>query len=235
MDESKLARKERIVSLYSGGGLGLLLGVIMGLSVSPVVATVLGALATLLGSLLGLQGGEPPTAETPEVALKALSRRNVSGLRLGSFGFACVAGIFLGLFIRSNEVLSVDTKKLVTSFEDAGYDKKSALDLAAFQKLGLVPAGRQVQYTETQKALQGNLYEGLAKIDFCGDVSMKKFGNDVNEVLKAYRRQDNEQLKRLADELAALQSSEERKNLVVALENVLCNYNKAVPDNSATR
>jgi len=228
VDENSALGRERFVAVFSGLGLGLLLGVIMGMSVSPVVATVLGALTTLLGAMLGLQGDAAAAEATDESALKAIKRRSMSGLRLGSFGVACVAGIFIGLFMRSNEVLAVSIKDLVNQYEAAGYDKGRALELAAYQKLGLVPEGRQVQLSDTQKAQSGSLFTGLAKINFCRDVSMERFGGDLSEVLKAYRRQNNDKLTRLADQIEAMTGVEQKKAFMTALEEVLCDYHNEI-------
>ena len=45
-----------LAQLVSGGGLGLLVGFLLGLSVSQVVGGVVAALAALLGGFLGLSG-----------------------------------------------------------------------------------------------------------------------------------------------------------------------------------
>ena len=76
------------VDVFSGSGLGLLLGVIMGMAHTPVVATVVGAITSLLAVFLGLEGSGSKLAEITKVRL--------NGVRIGSFALATVAGLFLG-------------------------------------------------------------------------------------------------------------------------------------------
>jgi hypothetical protein len=46
------------IDVFSGVGLGLLLGIVVALSITPVVSIVVGSLASLLAVFLGLEGGE---------------------------------------------------------------------------------------------------------------------------------------------------------------------------------
>jgi hypothetical protein len=83
--------------LFAGVGLGLLVGVLVGLSSSPVVSVVLGALAagmvTLLGFARSSKDGDSSYAEG-------------SVIRLGGFGVACAAAVLLGVAIRTHSWLS---------------------------------------------------------------------------------------------------------------------------------
>lgn len=74
---------DRFWQAVGGAGLGLVTGTLVGLSSSPVVATVVGALSAALGAFLGLR--------SPEAVSTG------SDIRLGAFGICCVASIFLGL------------------------------------------------------------------------------------------------------------------------------------------
>ena len=76
--------------------MGLLVGIIVGISVSPVVKVVLSALAALLAAFLGVQDSKK--AEGTENV--DYSKNILTGLRAGSFGISCVAGILLGIFLR---------------------------------------------------------------------------------------------------------------------------------------
>src|ERR1700744_6070560 len=81
--------------LFAGVGLGLLVGVLVGLSSSPVVSVVVGALAagmvTLLGFARSSKDGDSSYAEG-------------SVIRLGGFGVACAAAVLLGVAIRTHSL-----------------------------------------------------------------------------------------------------------------------------------
>ncbi len=203
--------------IFSGTGIGLLVGIIVGMSVSPVVSVILGALASMLAAFLGLQGGGDPATEGE----KALMRIRVNGIRIGSFGFACVAGILFGLFIRSHEVLSIPVETQVAKWTSAGYPEPEARQIVAFQKLGIKPQGRDIMISETQKAHSSSLFSNLTEIDLCNEISMERFGNDPEKTLRAYRRQDNEKLTAFADAVEKL-PAENQAQILKAMEEVLC-------------
>lgn len=203
--------------VFSGLGIGLLVGIIVGLSVSPVVSIILGSLAALLAAFMGLQDGGAAEPANPNF----LSRLNMSGLRMGSFGFACVAGILFGLFIRSHDLLSIPVERQVEKWTKAGYKVEEARQFVAFQKLGVKPAAKEIIAGNIQKAGSSNLYAGLSQIDLCYEISLARYGDDASEVLKAYRRQENEKLTRLADQIERL-PGDEQKHVLKAVEEVLC-------------
>lgn len=76
--------------MFSGAGLRLLLGALLGLAVTPIVAGVVGAITALLAIFLGLDGRVTP-----------LRLPAVNALRIGAFGFATVAGLVLVLYLGS--------------------------------------------------------------------------------------------------------------------------------------
>lgn len=93
--------------IFSSIGIGLLVGLLLGLSTSPVVGLVVGAVTALLSSLLVATpaivgtGGE----EKGKIRLPAADLR-LAGYRAGTFGLVCVIGVFLGIYMRTHNVLS---------------------------------------------------------------------------------------------------------------------------------
>ena len=87
-----------ITALFNGAGVGLLLGVLLGLAISPVVSGIIGTLSGLLAVLLGIN----------EKYISPLK-----GVRIGAFGFFCVAGIFTGMYIRTNNGLLPSRTKMM--------------------------------------------------------------------------------------------------------------------------
>ena len=107
--------------------MGLLVGILVGLSSSPVVSIVIGALATgmitLLGFVPGGKGGEAAYA-------------GGSTVRLGSFGFACTVAVLLGLGIRTYNWASPSIAEQIQKVEQAGYTPDEARRWVAYRNIG---------------------------------------------------------------------------------------------------
>jgi hypothetical protein len=209
-------------------GIGLLVGVLVGMTVSAVVAALLGTLGSLLAVLLGLQDG----GAADGAADGALARFRVNGLRIGAFGFACVAGLFAGVYVRAHDVFAVPVKAQVKAWTEAGFEEKEAQQLVVFHKLGITPEGKQIAAGDAQKAASSSLFGTFSDIDLCSKVSMQRLGNDAPEVLRAYRQLDqgNETDTRtpLYRALGALAQrveqlpAESQRDVLQSIEGVLC-------------
>jgi hypothetical protein len=116
-----------IGQLFAGTGLGLLVGVLVGLSSSPVVSVVVGALAagmvTLLGFVRSAKEDQPSYTEG-------------SVVRLGSFGVACAGAVILGLFIRTHNWVSPSIAEQVSEVQKAGYSGEEARRWVAYKNIG---------------------------------------------------------------------------------------------------
>ncbi|RMD97569.1 MAG: hypothetical protein D6814_09235 [Calditrichaeota bacterium] len=196
--------------------MGLLVGLIVGMSVSPVVSVILGALAALLAAFLGLQPGSPEATST-------FSRLQQNGLKAGSFGFACVAGIVLGLFIRTNDVFSPPLTRQLNDWKKAGYSEDYARELIVFRKIGIKPNSKDIQITDIQKGQTNALFSGKSQTDLCFELSPDRYGNEVDKILSAYRNQELPALTRLADRIEAMDASVSQKQaLLTAISEVIC-------------
>ncbi len=113
--------------LFAGCGLGLLVGVLVGLSSSPVVSALIGALAAGMVTLLGFnrptKEGDPPYAEG-------------SVLRLGTFGISCAVAVLLGLYIRTHNWLSPTISDQIAEIQKAGYSVEDARKWVAIRNIG---------------------------------------------------------------------------------------------------
>jgi hypothetical protein len=121
-----------IGQLFAGTGLGLLVGVLVGLSSSPVVSVVVGALAagmvTLLGFVRSAKDDQPSYTEG-------------SVFRLGSFGVACTAAVIFGLFVRTHNWVSPSIAEQVSEVQKAGYSAEEARRWVAYKNIGISTAG----------------------------------------------------------------------------------------------
>lgn len=210
--------------IFSGAGIGLLVGVIVGLSVSPVVKTILGALAGLLAAFLGLQENFY-SKQSEEDASKIFSRIKNASIRAGSFGFACVFGILLGITLRTHDALTISIKSQVQNWVDAGYDTNFARSLVVYQKFKFLPdsVGLKVTPISSEAANTMDQYGGFlfSKEDmqnYCVSLSMSKYNDSVEYTLEAYDGMKHE-IKNLAANIRKVpeQSQAEIINSIVDL------------------
>ena len=97
------AKRLLLADVAAGSGMGLLVGVLLGLSVAQAVGGVIAALSALIGGFLGLTGGG-----------------GARSWRTGAFGLACVIGVLLGLFVRSGAVLAPSIEQDVAQWQQPG-------------------------------------------------------------------------------------------------------------------
>lgn len=126
-------RNTTLQDVFAGVGIGLLVGVITGLSVSPVVQTILGALVAGVVTFLGLKVESVPKVDNAKPS-SALQSNHV---RIAAFSFACVAGILAGIEIRANDLLSPNLKRDVSRWTDAGLAKTDALRVVTYRRVGI--------------------------------------------------------------------------------------------------
>jgi len=185
--------------IFAGIGLGGALGMIVGLSVTPVVSVVVGGLTSLLAVFLGLQGGSDAPA-----ALKAV---RLNGARIGGFGLALAAGVLAGLFIRTTEPFQAPIEVSVAAWVDAGYPVERARELVVFERTGILPGDETAVEPVAEQLARSRstvLFSDESEINLCRELNPNDFGRDVSEGLITYRLQDNDTLNRLADAVEAM-------------------------------
>ena len=111
------------IALFCGSGIGLLIGVLMGLAVSPTVGVIIGVLSSSLALLLGLNDQHFGDAKA---------------VRIGAFGFFCVAGSFTGIYLRNHNVLSPGLEAQTRMYTDVGYTDKEARAFIAYTKFNII-------------------------------------------------------------------------------------------------
>lgn len=122
------------LNVFSSTGIGLLIGVLLGMSASPVVGLVVGAITALLASLLGLS---LPTGDIPPEQVRQQARQ--VSIRAGVFGLSCLIGLFIGVFIRTHNLLSPASPGLADYYQELkaiGLDDEQAR-ASALKKWGL--------------------------------------------------------------------------------------------------
>jgi hypothetical protein len=109
----------------AGLSLGTLVGLLIGVSSVPVVASAVGALLALLVTFFGF------------VQTNGTMATRTSGARLAGFGLAMAAALVGGIALRSHGALGPSFADRVASFAVEGMPRERALDLAVYEQLGL--------------------------------------------------------------------------------------------------
>ncbi len=191
MTEEKAERPSGIVSdLFAGAGMGLLLGVLVGLSSSPVVGVVVGALASVLAVFLGLDAASGTLG----------GAFRVNGARIGSLGVATVIGLGIGLYARVNNPFASPPAAQLERWADAlPEDPTLAKQMMVFERTGIAPSRFQygdapaagdidVAPQEGAATRQAVLFSTLGEFDACRRLDPSRFAT-TKDVLAAYMRQ----------------------------------------------
>lgn len=222
MSDTRRTGGDIVVDVMSGTGLGLLLGMVVGLSTSPVVGIVVGALTSLLAVFLGLQGGE-------DSKVAALARVQLNGVRIGCFGLAAVLGVLLGLYVRINNPLAEAPEHQLARWMRAFPDnpvlarqmmisERSGLN-ATNLKFDAEAAGVAVTLAAGAGARSASLFSNAGARDLCRELAPERFGNDTGNILNAYG--DIEALAPVATQVRAL-PADHRLGALLAAHAMLC-------------
>lgn len=144
---------ERVSAFLAGSAMGLLTGVFVGLSASPVVGAVLTGLIALLVTFFGFRNTDTSTTANGNAATSTQPRAdNIHRtLTVAGFGLFGVVGALLGIFLRAHDALSLTPSERVARWSEAGFDTTRARALTAFQITGIVPSGSTVGSPTSEK------------------------------------------------------------------------------------
>ena len=163
-------QQHRLVESVAAGGLGLLTGTLLGLSVAQVVGGVIGALTALLAAFFGLS-----------TASDQLRTDVLRATRIAAFAFACWIGVVLGLTARTHEWLGASVKTQVDAWVAAGATKPDALAYVAYGQLGIVPVNRTVAVIPAPPRNTPGLFANHG-IDPCQDLMNIRFDTAAHRV-----------------------------------------------------
>lgn len=124
-------------SVFAGAGIGLMVGAMLGLAVSPTVAGFIGAVGAALAALLGLNDRHFSASK---------------GLRIGAFGIFAVLGAPLGMLAKNHSVFAPDLAELKAEFTEAGYSECQALYLLADESPTRIPKEDDANVKERKDA-----------------------------------------------------------------------------------
>jgi hypothetical protein len=113
------------MNAWAGLSLGTLVGLLIGVSSVPVVASAVGAVLALLVTFFGFARNEGTMAT------------RTSGARFAGFGVAMAAALAGGIALRAHGALGPSFADRVAGFAVDGMPRDRALELAAYEHLGL--------------------------------------------------------------------------------------------------
>jgi hypothetical protein len=210
-----------VSDIFAGAGIGLLLGTVLGLSTTPVVALVVGALTSVLAVFLGLDGKEQSRLPS------------VSAVRIGAFGFATVAGIAFGLHVRINNPIAIAPSRAMERWTEAFPDNPTlARQLMVYERTAIVPgelrfdagspAGTSVAVdASAAPSRQAVLFSSLSEFDACTRLDPERFATAEDAIAAYTRRGAPDVVQSIAAELDAL-SGDEKNTAVKVTHSLLC-------------
>ncbi len=129
----------------------LFMGTLVGLSSTPIVSGVVATLTGLLGLILGLTNKDKSTSDVAVEKQETESRANQLAQKLknkqidysaiGVFGLAALAGVFLGLYVRTVQPWHPTPAERFAQWKDIGIEDQRIGELIVFEQLGLLPEG----------------------------------------------------------------------------------------------
>jgi len=132
----------RLLEFSSGAAIGLLVGFMAGLSISPVTSTILGALATGLLVLLGFRTSKGPNDPDPHA------------WRVLGFGVFCSVALAIGIGARTHQWLSPSLKVQKQGL-DAVFSPADTNQILLSTNYGLRPAGTDTTNNNKQTVTPG--------------------------------------------------------------------------------
>lgn len=222
-DVTRLPEKKPgiFADIFAGAGVGALLGTILGLSITPVVATVVGALTSVLAVFLGLDGQEKTRLP------------RVNGLRIGAFGFATIAGLLLGMFLRINNPMVMAPADAMLRWQTAFEDNPSlAQQMMIFERTGLRPSevsfgitGEDVKSVELDTLVAQRtasvLYNAFGDFDVCGRLRPERLGDPAG-TLGTYNAAGSPDVVQQIGGYLSLVSEQELPTALALSHDILC-------------
>ena len=200
--------------IFSSVGIGSLIGILLGLSSSPVVGLVVGSITALLASLIGLK--TPATDDDSGSQVLTGAQLKLAGLRTGSFGLACVLGIFVGIYMRTHNVLSPTEPTLQVQFSELtqiGFSPKEARELLVIKKFNdKSTQDKSADSSPTASLEKTVLFATDSKL--CEKIAVDRFEN-FSALMSFYRSMELTELSAMAVAINQHVTNEDTKMAII--------------------
>jgi hypothetical protein len=131
---------KRSMACLLGIGFGILVGLLVGLSQSPIASAALGMMSTLVVLLASKPGKELAVIISRRIQVSTESPEDVNGnhdLFLLTFVFAAICSLILGICLRTFDVLAPSLSSRIDAYVDAGYPLDVAKAAVLYRSEGL--------------------------------------------------------------------------------------------------
>jgi hypothetical protein len=198
----KVRASPNILDMLGGAALGLFVGILVGLSTTPIVSIVITALVALLAGFFGLS----------EKSSFAPSPAGI--VRLAGFGLVASLATLIGVWIRTHETLAPSIAEQKEMLRTIGYDDHTneQRDLLKYLRYGLLPSG----VTEAKSTPRIGVLFSTTAPDFCSDLARLTSPLDSIQILEGDSR-----LRTLALKLRAMPPEKQRDSVDI-IKMVLC-------------
>ena len=193
-------------AFFGGSGIGLLIGLLIGMTTLGVVGILIGTLATILLAYTGNK--EEDSSQSKAV-------------RIGAFGLFCVIGILSGLYLRVTDAFVPSPAAKVSEWmRDSVFTKEEAKTYYIYDRFAFVPEGRQIDTLQDRKSSRTVLYGAEASQSDCDKLEEYETF-DVANKLDAYDRLGGVWSKRIA-RIKQLSTTEAEQQKMLELLKGLC-------------
>ncbi|MDN3666924.1 hypothetical protein ACFFU1_08205 [Algibacter miyuki] len=198
-------------AIFGGAGLGILIGLLIGMSTSGTVGLIIGSLASFLLVLLGFKEKGDSNSQT---------------LRVGSFGLFCSLAIIIGLFFRVNNSFTPTLKSEIEMWTaDSIFSMDEAKAFVLYERFGFVPSGVKVDSTIDRKRAQSVLYGTKVSISDCEKTQGYKDKDfPIQNELNAYKRLGGV-WEKIANAIEKEVDIDNQKTTLHIFQQCLCNNN----------
>lgn len=163
---------KKSTAIFGGAGIGVLIGLLIGMSTSGTVGLVIGALASVLLVLLGF---------------KEKGDSNLQTLRVGSFGLFCSCAIMLGIYFRVNNSFTPSLQSEIEEWtSDSLFSLEEAKSYVLYGRYGFIPNKAEINPEMDVKRRQLVLYNSNVDVTTCEEVKGYEDFPIQNE-LEAYK------------------------------------------------
>jgi hypothetical protein len=198
------------IDIFAGGAIGILLGLLIGLSGSPIVSTVAAGLLTLLAGLFGFSANLPG-------ALSVASAR-----RLIAFCLAATILIPAAVSVRTHDLLGPSIRSQKAMLVEIGIrDDREQTEMLRFLRFGILPPQSTSPPKDSTAAIAASQRaSGLFSqpASFCSSLLLVR--NSPKDMLALFDQQSSD-LKDIANSIRTL-SDERRLQVLSAAPTFLC-------------
>lgn len=154
--------------IFAGFSLGLLAGLVIGLSIAETTGLILGSITSILSAFLGIRGNK--------------EGKSGNQIIIGTFALTCVMSILFGIFLRTHNFLSPSMSNQIKTYRSAYFDSTEIKKIIMLKEFGVIPS--DYTFTKESRNISSNtvLMEDN-NLFLCNMITNK---SNLEEIVSAY-------------------------------------------------